>query len=74
MNIITEGKIKGSFNGFRNKQTVFEFVNGKKWQQDEHKIKHVHAHMPMAQVTEESGLYYLSIASMGDKVKVKKVN
>ena len=35
--IVTDGYLEGNFEGFKDFDTIFEFDNGAKWQQDEYK-------------------------------------
>ena len=37
MDIIEDGTLKGTFKGFQNRETIFVFINGSKWQQNEDK-------------------------------------
>jgi hypothetical protein len=38
MAVIEEGQLKGSFKGFHNRETIFEFRNGRTWRQNQYKI------------------------------------
>lgn len=35
--IVEQGQLKGSFKGFKSRDTIFKFTNGHKWQQAEYK-------------------------------------
>jgi hypothetical protein len=46
MAIVEEGQLKGSFKGFKNRDTVFEFNAGRgKWRQNEYKYHYHYAYM-----------------------------
>lgn len=72
MSVIEEGQLKGSFKGFKNRDTVFEFHGGRKWQQAEYKYHYHYAYMPHAKVVENSGGTYLVVEDMDDEVLVKR--
>ena len=73
MNIVEEGQLKGSFKGFHNRHTVFEFSGGGKWKQNEYKYYYHYAYMPSAKVVEEGGSCYLEVDGMNDTVEVVKI-
>lgn len=73
MSVIEEGQLKGSFRGFKNRDTVFEFDGGRKWKQNEDKYHYHYAYMPKAKVIDEGGRYYLEVEGMNDKVEVQRV-
>jgi len=73
MNVIEEGQIESTFNGFKDNSTIFKFAGGNTWQQNEYKYTYHFEYMPKAKVIMQSGAYYLEIESMNDKVEVKKV-
>ncbi len=56
MAVIEEGRLKGSFKGFRNRDTIFEFHNGRKWRQKVYKYAYHYAYMPEARVVERGGI------------------
>lgn len=70
MAIIQEGQLKGSFQGFHNRDTIFEFQGGGKWRQNEYKYCYHYAYMPLAKVVERQGAYYLEVEGMNDSVQV----
>lgn len=72
MAVIEEGRLKGSFKGFRNRDTIFEFHNGRKWRQKVYKYAYHYAYMPEARVVERGGSYELEIDGMGDSVEVER--
>ena len=73
MRVVEEGQLKGSFNGFKNNDVVFEFFGGRKFKQDEYKYNYTYAFMPKAKVINEMGQYYLEVEGMNEKVKVRQV-
>ncbi|WP_346837025.1 hypothetical protein [Microbulbifer sp. SAOS-129_SWC] len=73
MSIVEEGQLKGSFKGFKNRETVFEFYAGKTWKQNEYKYHYHYAYMPRAKVINEGGRYYLEVEGTNEKVEVKRV-
>lgn len=70
--IIEEGYLRGVVTGFRNKDTVFEFLNGNRWIQSEYRKHCNDAFMPHARITDVSGRYFIEIEGINDKVEVKK--
>jgi len=73
MNVIEEGQLKGSINGFKNRDTVFQFFGGRKWKQNEYKYQYHYAYMPLAKVIESGGRYMLEIEGMSGSVAVVPV-
>jgi len=70
--IVEEGQIKGSFRGFRNRDTIFEFYGGGKWKQAEYKYHYYYAYMPRAKVIDEGGRYLIQVEGMSDTVEVRR--
>lgn len=70
--IAEEGQLKGSFKGFKNRETIFEFYGGRKWLQAEYKYNYHYAYMPRAKVIQEGGRYILTVEGMGDSVEVRR--
>lgn len=73
MSIEQVGRLKGSFKGFRNRDTVFEFHGGGKWQQSEYRYCYHYAYMPNATVVQEGGRYKLHVQGMSQSVEVKRI-
>ena len=73
MDIIEDGMLKGTFKGFKNRETIFVFINGSKWQQNEDKYHYFYAHKPNAKVIKKPGYYVLEVDGMNDSVKVSRV-
>lgn len=73
MMIAEEGQLKGSFRGFKDRDTVFEFFAGRRWRQAEYKYLYHYAYMPWAKVVEEGGRYVLHVDGVPDTVEVRPV-
>ena len=43
MAVIEEGDLRGAFKGFRNRDTIFEFMYGNKWKQNQYKYNYFYA-------------------------------
>jgi hypothetical protein len=69
--VVTEGQLKGSFKGFKNRDTIFEFYGGRTWQQAEYKYHYHYAYMPRAKVVQEGGRYMLYVEGISDPVEVR---
>lgn len=72
--IIEKGHLRGIFTGFRNKETVFEFLDGNKWIQAEYRKYQHDAFMPHAVIKDIGGRYYLEVEGIHDSIEVKKWN
>ncbi len=73
MSVFFEGTIKGSFKGFKNRDTIFEFTNGQIWKQNEYKYHYHYAYRPEAKIIDKGGRYYLEVDGVSDSVEVKKI-
>jgi len=69
--IHAEGQLKGSFKGFKNKDTIFEFYGGRKWRQAVYQYQYHYAYMPQAKVVEEGGRYMLYVDGISEPVEVR---
>jgi hypothetical protein len=69
--IIEQGQLKGSFKGFKNRETIFEFYGGKKWRQAEYKYNYYYSYMPSAKVVSKGSRYILEVDGMNDSVEVR---
>lgn len=74
MSIVHEGTLKGAFKGFKNRDTVFEFADGRKWKQNEYKYHYHYAYRPTARIIEKSGCFVLHVEGMSDTVQVVKIH
>jgi len=70
MSVIEKGQLKGSFKGFKNKDTIFQFYGGGKWRQESYKYNYYYAYMPRAEVINEGGRYILKVEGINDSVEV----
>lgn len=68
-----QGDIKGKFQGFINRDTIFEFTNGSIWKQNEYKYIYHYAYRPEATILNQGGAYYLKVEGMSDTVQVKRI-
>ena len=73
MKIVEEGTLKSTFKGFKNRDTIFKFTNGSKWQQNEYKYHYHYAYGPHAKVIEKPGYFVLEVDGMDDSVKVTRI-
>lgn len=69
--VVAEGQLKGSFKGFKNRETVFQFCGGRAWRQAEFKYHYHYAFMPRARVIQEDGRYRLYVDGVEDPVEVR---
>lgn len=69
---VQEGQLKGSFKGFKNRDTIFEFFGGGKWRQAVYQYSYFYAYMPRAKVVEVRGSFMLYIEGMDDPVEVRR--
>ncbi len=74
MNIVKVGNLKGNFSGFRDRSTLFEFVDGRRWRQNESTYYYHYAYYPEAVIVEERGMYYLKVSGIAGKLEVVKVS
>ncbi len=68
--IVEDGQLRGSFRGFKNRDTVFQFTGGSKWKQAEYKYNYHYAYMPRAKVVQNGGRCILEVEGMTDTVEV----
>jgi hypothetical protein len=68
--VVEKGQLKGAIRGFRNRETVFQFLSGRKWRQNEYKYLYHYSYMPQARVIETNGRYLLQIEGINDAVEV----
>lgn len=69
---IQEGQLKGSFKGFKNRDTIFEFHGGGKWRQAVYQYSYCFAYMPHAKVVEVHGSYMLYVEGIDNPVEVRR--
>lgn len=73
MQLMFESYIKGSFRGWHNRETLFEFGNGQVWRQNEYLYEYKYKYRPKAKLFQDVGTYYLEVEGMNKKIKVKRV-
>jgi hypothetical protein len=73
MTVVEEGQLKGSFRGFKNRETVFQFFGGHLWRQKQYKYHYYYAYMPHARVVDRNGGFELEVDGMSDSVEVVRV-
>ncbi|MFC0417725.1 hypothetical protein ACFFHH_20155 [Cytobacillus solani] len=71
--LVYESRIKGSFQGYKDRETVFELVNGRAYKQDEYQYQYRYMHSPNVKVYQEGSTYYLEVEGMNSRVRVKKI-
>ena len=71
MELVTQSKIRGAFEGFK-KDRVFEMFSGLKWRQIGDRDKSSDSRNPVAHISMKNGRYYLEIADMGAAVEVQR--
>jgi hypothetical protein len=69
--VVAEGQLKGSFKGFKDRETIFEFYGGRKWRQAEYRYHYYYAYMPRAKIVHESGRYNLYVEGISSPVEVR---
>jgi len=70
--IVEQGRLKGSFKGFKNRDTLFEFAHGKTWRQAEYKYNYHYAYMPEAKVVQDGVECLLYVEGMDEPVRVRR--
>jgi hypothetical protein len=73
MRPVQEGKLRGSFYGFKDRHTLFDFVGGGRWRQNESRYQYHYAYMPHARVVDDDGRYMLYADGVDDPVEVVRV-
>jgi hypothetical protein len=73
MGQVKAGYLSGTFKGFRDRETVFTFTDGRQWQQDEDRYEYHYVVSAVATISEELGTHYIEISSVPGRVRVRKV-
>lgn len=73
MGIVESGQLKGSFKGFHDRDTTFEFHGGGTWQQNTYRYHYHYAYMPQAKVVQDGGRYLLYVDGITDPVEVRRI-
>ncbi len=74
---IYEGKLAGIFRGFRNHDTIFKFLEGTSWRQDEYFFEYHFLDSPKARITkiitnnDHKEILYIEIDGVMSAVQVK---
>ena len=71
--VIKSLRLKGAFQGFHDRDTVFEFQGGGKWRQNEYKHYYYYFYMPFAKVVDRDGTYYLEVDGVDNSVEIIRV-
>lgn len=71
MELISQAKIRGAFEGFK-KDRVFEMFSGRKWRQISERDKSGDIRNPVVHIRTNNGRFYMEIASMGAPVEVQR--
>jgi len=70
--LVTKSRIDGEFNGWEG-DTIFELVNGQKWQQSTYKYKYIYKYRPEIKIWEDKGQYLLEVEGVDEKLPVRKI-
>ena len=70
--VVYKGTIKGKFKGFKN-NTVYEFMDGAKWRQNETKFLNQFKLSPEVQIIFKENKYYMEVRGIDEKVEVKRI-
>lgn len=73
MAVVEAGQLKGSFRGFRNRDTVFEFAGGGKWRQREYRYHYYYAYRPRARVIRGRNGFRLEVDGIAESVAVVRI-
>ena len=70
--VVDEGQLRGTFRGFRNRDTEFLYRNGDRWKQAAYKYRYRYMYMPKARVVRRGSRYDLEIEGMDESVEVRR--
>jgi hypothetical protein len=73
MSVVEEGQLKGSFRGFKNRDTVFASSRAVRGDRNTTSNNTATRTCPHARVVERNGGYELEVDSMSDTVEVVRV-
>lgn len=74
---IYEGKLAGIFRGFRNYDTIFKFMGGTSWRQDEYLFEYHFLDSPRARIIkiitdiDHKEIFYIEVDGVASAVQVK---
>ena len=73
MHVQKQGRLKGSFKGWR-RGNVFEFASGGgNWEQVSHEYHYHYAYQPSATLFQDGSKHYLQVEGMSDRVEVRRL-
>ncbi len=72
MQLVTESRIEGDFEGFDGDR-VYRLVNGQKWQQAHFKYRYFYQYQPVARIWNDGGQYLLDVEGMNEMIAVRRV-
>ena len=70
--VAAEGRLRGSFKGFRNRDTLFRFQTGSEWRQAQYHYHYHYAYSPNARVVQKGSRFYIEVDGLADSVEVKR--
>jgi hypothetical protein len=70
--VAAEGRLSGSFKGFRNSETLFRFDDGSEWRQAEYNYCYHDAYNPSARVIQRGSRFYLEVEGLSQSVEVTR--
>ncbi|GAV11412.1 hypothetical protein [Paenibacillus sp. NAIST15-1] len=73
MKIICKGQIKGSFRGWKNRDTEYQFVSGEKWRQEEYHYHYHYSYYPNAKVIQTARGFEMHVDGLNFGMLVKRV-
>ena len=73
MRLITDSVLEGEFEGWDG-DTIFQFVNGEKWQQSSYDYYYNYSYRPKVKVLEDNGNYLLEVEGIEKKLPVRKIS
>lgn len=71
MELIKETTIEGEFKGY-DRDKIFTFPNGEKWQQAVYKYRYVYKYRPKVKLWKDGSKYYLEFDCINETIQVRK--
>lgn len=71
--VVDEGRIVSDFRGFKNRDTLFKFQNGRIYQQAEYRYAYRYAYRPWAAVVNGPYGLELRVEGMSEAVRVRRL-
>jgi hypothetical protein len=72
MQLITQSRIEGEFEGFDGDR-IYTLDNGQQWQQAHYKYRYVYKYRPVARIWNDGGKYTLDVEGMGEIIQVRRM-